>query len=265
MNKLTIQDQNTSIKKEIMNKMYWKLPYELRRFLFRVKNPSKYQLLKNLRTKSPETINSPTFKPFIENKCIFTHIPKTAGLSIGYGIFGRHTGNHTTIAEYQIAFNRQEFNNFFKFTFVRNPWDRLLSAFLFLKNGGRNKRDYQWAKKYLSPYESFDDFVMGWVNQKNINMGVHFKPQYKFITIPNNYKPEVNFIGFYENLNNDYEHICNRLQIRNQLILENKTIDKTGDYRSYYNDETIEIVSNVYSKDIELFGYDFENSSFKKD
>lgn len=247
-----------------MKKMYWTLLYELRRLLFRVKNPAKYQLLKSLRTKSPEKLNCSTFKPFIENKCIFTHIPKTAGISIGYSIFGRHTGNHTTIAEYQMAFDRKEFNSFFKFTFVRNPWDRLLSAFLFLKNGGRNKSNNGWAEKNLSSYKSFNDFVMKWVERKNINTIIHFKPQYKFITTPEILEPKVDFIGFYENIEKDYEYICNKLFISKKLIFDNKTIKKVNDYRFYYNDKTIEIVSDVYKEDIELFGYKFDNSTIEK-
>jgi len=252
------------IEKEIVSKIFWRLPYEMRRSLFMVINPFKYHLLNSLRTKSPEKLNAATFKPFIDNKCIFIHIPKASGISIGYSLFGRHTGNHTTITEYQIAFDQDEFNSFFKFTFVRNPWDRLLSAFLFMKSGGRNKFDCQWAEKYLSPYRNFDDFVKEWVNRINIDMGIHFKPQYKFITTPKGLNPEVDFIGYFENVSNDYEYIRNKLRIGNKLIYRNKTIGKVSDYRSYYSDKTIEIVSDVYREDIELFGYDFENSSLKK-
>jgi hypothetical protein len=249
---------------EALKKIYWRLPYGLRRFLFMAKHPKKYLLFRRLRTEEPQKLNSPTFKPFIENKCIFIHIPKAAGISIGYSIFGRHTGNHTTIAEYQIVFSSEEFESFFKFTFVRNPWDRLLSAFLFLKEGGRNKSDYRWAEEHLSPFKSFDDFVVEWINRRNINKGIHFKPQYEFITIPQGLKLEVDFVGFFENVNNDYEYIQNKLRIGKKLILENKTHGKRSDYRSYYSDRMIEIVSDVYSEDIEFFGYDFENTSLEK-
>lgn len=250
--------------KKIIKKLFWKLPHELRRLLFRVKYPVKYQLLKSLRTEMPEKLNSPTFKPFIENKCIFIHIPKSAGTSVNQSIFGRNTGNHTTIAEYQIAFSRKEFDSFFKFTFVRNPWDRLLSAFIYLKNGGRCKKDYQWAEKHLFPYKNFNDFVMEWVSKRNVFKGIHFLPQYRFITTPKNFKPEVNFIGFFENIDNDYEYIRKLLHVGKKLIHENETIGKIGDYRSFYNDKTVEIVYDVYHEDIELFGYDFENTSLGK-
>ncbi len=250
--------------KKVIKEIYWKLPYELRKSLFKVKYPVKYQLLKSLRTEMPEKLNFPTFKPFIENKCIFIHIPKSAGTSVNQSIFGHNTGNHATIAEYQIAFSRIEFESFFKFTFVRNPWDRLLSAFIYLKNGGKCKRDYQWAEKHLLPYKNFNDFVMKWVSKRNIIKGIHFLPQYRFLTTPKSLKPEVNFIGFFENINNDYEYIRKLLHIGKKLILENKTAEKAGDYRSYYNDKTVKIVSDVYAEDIELLGYDFENTFLEK-
>ena len=167
-----------------MNRFYWLLPYEIRRKLFKVIHPKKYEYLTWLRTENPVQLNSPTFKPFIDNKCIFVHIPKAAGISIGYSLFGRHTGNHTTIEEYQIAFNKQEFECFFKFTFVRNPFDRLFSAFHFMRKGGRNPDDARWTEEHLSKFNTFEDFVLNWVNEENIQKGVHFIPQYRFITNP---------------------------------------------------------------------------------
>ncbi len=239
------------------------LPYNERRILFKFYNPSKYQLLNNLRVNSPKELNSPTFKPFLQHKCIFVHIPKAAGISVGYSLFGRHTGNHTTIAEYQIAFSKKEFDSFFKFTFVRNPWDRLLSAFLFLKNGGRNQTDYNWSHKHLTRFNNFNDFVNGWINRENVNSGIHFKPQYEFVTLPTKHKHELDFIGYYENIVNDFDRIRSKLGIGKKLEYNNKTKSKQKDYRSYYNDKNIGIVADVYREDIDFFGYDFENTSLK--
>ncbi len=245
--------------KGFIKQIFWKLPYNERQIIFMLRRPAEYRLLKNLRSNTPEKLNSPTFTPFLKHKCIFVHIPKSAGLSIGYSLFGRHTGNHTTIAEYQIAFSKKEFNSFFKFAFVRNPWDRVLSAFLFLKNGGRNQADYNWSEKYLSQFNNFNDFVTGWLNRENINKGVHFKPQYEFVTLPNKQKHGLDFIGHYENIANDYNYVRNRLGFGKALEFNNKTESKKQDYRFYYNDKTREVVADVYREDIEYFGYDFEN------
>jgi len=251
------------MRQEYIKQIYWRLPYKTRQILYALRRPEGYRTLKSLRQNTPSELYSPTLKPFLEHKCIFVHIPKAAGLSIGYSLFGRHTGNHTTIAEYQIAFSKKEFKSFFKFAFVRNPWDRVLSAFLYLKNGGRNQADYNWSEKYLSQFNNFNDFVTGWLNRENIEKGIHFKPQYEFVTLPTKQKHELDFIGYYENIVSDFNYVRNRLGIGKVLEFNNKTESKQNDYRFYYNDKRREIVADVYKEDIELFGYDFENTLLK--
>lgn len=236
---------------------YWQLEYEERRACYQRKYPEQYAALQALRTEEPAILRARSFKPFIDHECIFVHIPKTAGISVGYSLFGRHTGNHATVAEYQIAFSEEEFARFFKFTFVRNPWDRLLSAFLFMKKGGRNQGDLNWSLRNLAPYKTFEKFVLRWVNPQNIQKGQHFRPQHQFITTPASPEPQVDFIGYFEKLSEDYQVICDRLGIGQSLTFENRTVEKE-DYRSYYNPRTIEIVAEVYRRDIELFGYSFE-------
>lgn len=85
--------------------------------------------------------NNYSYKPLDNLKCIFVHIPKTAGISISRSIFGNLGGGHTKIRDYELIFSAKDFNNYFKFTFVRNPWDRIFSAYRFLKNGGINEED----------------------------------------------------------------------------------------------------------------------------
>ena len=92
--------------------------------------------------------------------------------------------------------------------------------------GGKNKSDQRWAEKHLSLYKSFDDFVMEWVNRRNINKSIHFKPQYKLITTPRNFKPAVDFICFFEKLNNDYEYVRRKLCIGKELTHGNKHPEK---------------------------------------
>ncbi len=251
--------------KQVLKILYWYLPYCLRRLLFRIRKPEKYRFFTKLRTEIPEISNASTYQPFIKNRCIFVQIPKVAGVSISKSLFGRHTGNHATVADYQIVFNKKEFYSFFKFAFVRNPWDRLVSAYIYLKGGGMNLRDLKWAEEYLSSFEDFNDFVLNWLNRNNIYKGIHFLPQYKFITCSNRLKPDVDFVGLFENINDDYSYIRNLLQLGDEkLAFENITPVKMQDYRSYYNNKTIQIVSEVYKEDIELLGYDFENSAIAK-
>ena len=77
----------------------------------------------------------------------------------------------------------KKFDSYFKFTFVRNPYDRLFSAYTFLKKGGINDQDNNFAKKYLSEYNSFDNFVKFGLIKPEVLSWVHFKPQKDFYVI----------------------------------------------------------------------------------
>lgn len=89
-------------------------------------------------------------------------------------LFGNLGEVHLRIPHYQLIFSRREFEEYYKFTFVRNPWDRLVSASLFLKKGGAHKGDKAWAEKNLSRFPDFHSFVRGWVDRKGVNTWKHF-------------------------------------------------------------------------------------------
>jgi hypothetical protein len=188
------------------------------------------------------------------------HVPKAAGLSVGKSLYGHKTGDHRTIADYMLCFKKSDFDSFFKFAFVRNPWDRLLSAYLYLKNGGRNKDDYTWAKRHLAPFSDFGAFVHGWVNDENIRLGLHFRPQHEFVSA-NDLTLNVDFIGYFENIHQDYNHIRWRIGGGNKLVESNRTERDIRDYKRYYTNKMVDIVAKTYRKDIKLFGYNFEGIS----
>lgn len=244
-----------------IEQVYWTLPYELRRTLVKTAFPGKYRELQALRQLRPGLASTSALKPFVEHRCIFIHIPKTAGVSVNAGLFGGDTGFHRTIAGYQLIFSRLEFASHFKFAFVRNPWDRVASAYFFLKQGGLHEGDRRWAAGQLSRYSSFEDFVRGWINPENIRSGRHFKPQADYLCLPGKRTAELDFIGFYENLRGDYEHVRKVLGTGSELAASNVTRSKGKDFRVYYTAETQAIVAEVYRQDIELLGYTFDNSS----
>jgi len=246
-----------------IERLYWRLPYEVRRTLVKTAFPSKYSELQTLKQLRPGGSVLASLKPFVEHRCIFVHIPKTAGLSVNAGLFGCNTGHHRTIAGYQMVFSRREFESYFKFTFVRNPWDQVTSAYFFLKQGGLHDGDRRWAAKHLAPYDSFEAFVRGWVDRDSIRLARHFRPQADYLCLPGKTTTELDFLGFFENLRADYDHIRHVLGTGAALPANNVTKSKHKDFRSYYTDETRAIVAAAYREDIELLGYTFDNSSLE--
>jgi hypothetical protein len=235
----------------------WQFPYNTRQLLFRTFAPGAHKHFQEMR--AFETDRGRSLKPFDEQKCIFVHITKCAGISICMTLFGNLGGAHLRIPHYQLIFSQHEFEDYFKFTFVRNPWDRLLSAFLFLKKGGANKLDRQWVEANLGGYPDFHSFVINWVNRKSVNTWKHFVPQYKFVCEPGNQTPKVDFIGRFECINEDFAEVQKRLGNHSNLQHLNRTEGGKKDYREYYTDETRTIVEDVYQEDIRIFGYDFDN------
>jgi len=212
--------------------------------------------------KKNASIDELSFKGFVDRKCIFIHIPKCAGVSVCKSLFGNLAGDHHNIYSYLMAFSPAEFKNFYKFTFVRNPWDRLVSAYLFLKQGGLNEGDKSWYEANLAQYCDFEDFVLNWVTPENVRSWKHFVPQHEYVYFNN--RLLVDFVGYFEKIDQDFATICERMNLPLKLLKTNKTVNRKKDYKSYYTEATRDRVARVYTKDIERFGYcfsgEFDNS-----
>jgi hypothetical protein len=193
-------------------------------------------------------------------KCIFIHIPKTGGVSISKTLFGNYT-DHADIDWYLEHYHGTTVKRYFKFAFVRNPWDRLHSAYFFLKKGGMYKVDAEFYEKHLSYLSSFEEFVMEWLNNKTVESFIHFVPQYKFITsIGDREKIVVDFIGRFEQLEEDFHQVCKILKFKNiQLLKENITHNGHKKYFQSYSKEMKDKVQELYQRDIELFKYSFNS------
>ena len=149
----------------------------------------------------------------------------------------------------------ESWKDYFKFTIVRNPWDRLLSTW-------RDKVENQWTKwSREGPKEYHKRRI--WIYKKYQNKDFKFfvknvipsRERHTKLQI-NLFHADVNFIGRFENLQADFNIICDKIGIPQQnLPHKNKT--KHKHYTEYYDDETREIVAKKYAKDIEHFGYKF--------
>lgn len=196
-----------------------------------------------------------TLKTFEDNKCIFFHIPKSAGISISTSLFGHLAGGHIDAYTCRLIFGRK-FWQYFKFTFVRNPFDRLVSAYEFLKKGGHPlfPADQYFQNAVLSHYVDFDDFIMNWLKPRQAWPVHHFRPQHDFVTLNNTLT--VDYVGHFETLDADFKTVAKRLGIPNKLNHTNKTIGCKKSREAYFqNPRVVERVVEVYQRDFEIFKY----------
>jgi len=174
---------------------------------------------------------------FEKYKAIYFRVPKVASTSILMSF--RKIDNVEKCDKYD--------KSYFKFAFVRDPFDRLASCFrhVIQKGAMQNIQGHPSLHRNMS----FDNFVDVISKMKIEEMDIHFRPQYTFI-------PETpDFLGKFENIQNDYNIICKKLGINySELLHENKT-DKTR-FNDYYTPEIIKKVVKIYKKDFELFGYE---------
>ena len=194
-------------------------------------------------------------------KFLFIHIPKTAGNSIQcniskysedeiirgapfqdgierFGVMGRRgLGKHSTLADYYSALGRDYFNGFYKFSSIRNPWDRAISF-------------------YFSPHRS----VTSWDRGSFLSCLPEIPSMFSYLSVDSNYraesKSEIEFLIRYENLESDFRSCCAQIGIPFEgLPIRNKS--KKGSYRDYYDPELINIVGELFAVDIKNFGYSF--------
>lgn len=135
------------------------------------------------------------------------------------------------------------YKGLFKFAFVRNPWDRLVSRYAYLLKVEDHRRH-----KFVQRMKNFDEYV-AW----EIRRAKFF--QYTYVTGSNG-KLIVDFIGHYERLQEDFAKVCASLKVQAELPRINTSSHR--DYRSYYSPETRKRVGDYFQRDCELFGYDFD-------
>jgi len=225
-------------------------------------------------------------------KFIFKHTPRTAGKTIIYALrnyIDFYKGGHSSLPSvisgmkdvYKIDKNggtigkgkdgvftklmglrgtkldywklSDDISNYFVFTFVRNPFVRLVSGFFHRKNNG-NFGKYEFSKK------GFKRLIQDQFEGRRPVI-----PQLCPLVDEEN-KLLCDFVGKYERLQSDFDLVCDQLGI--QRIKLEEVIDylnpsirdrrEYGNYKDYYDQETIKMVQKMYEKDFEVFGYDKE-------
>ena len=190
-----------------------------------------------------------------KHKCIFIHIPKTGGSSIEKSLgmkLSHHDHNH--------YLKKIKSNDVFTFSVVRNSFNKAVSDYKWILRGrNRNPIKKMFAKKgfkyfvntyYNLEYSDIQNFKnLGWFNHHYLT---HRRLQLDML----NPISKVDFIIRFENLQEDFDIVCDKIGIpRQELPHKNKT--KHKHHTEYYDDETREIVAEKFAKDIEYFGFKF--------
>ncbi len=163
------------------------------------------------------------------------------------------------------AFMPLEWDKYFTFAFVRNPWDRLVSSYSkackigeelsqFERSNHRNKLlRMVWERS-----NNFEDFLYNCTDKVIDYLGTrsYSYNQLDYITDKEG-KVIVDFVGRFENLKADFTKVAQQIQIPTALPFHSNASEHLH-YSSYYTPETEELVRKRFQKDIDFFGYTFK-------
>lgn len=202
------------------------------------------KLLYRLLHRKPSPLRHGRNGPFV-----FIHINKTAGTSIGRAI-GLPVKDHLTVKEVISRIGEDKWKGAYRFTFVRNPWDKTVSLYEYR----RLKNKTEIASRGVS----FSDWVK-MTHGKDRNPFYYdnvksFQPQVEWLK-DNDGKVSLDSVGKFESIDEDFNHIANAIGLDAELPHLNA--GKRAGYQTYYDDETRDIVARWFHEDIELFGYGF--------
>ena len=197
-----------------------------------------------------------------QKRFLFIHIPKTAGNSIqsvlrdysedqlvalrkeqdGIERFGLRNPKykirkHSTLREYRDTLGDKQFRKLYRFTCVRNPWDRMVSYY-FTPTQSSESWDRKKFRGIISKAVSIADYL-----RLNENEEDPFA--------------NVDYIMRFENLADDFRTLCNQLKILPATLPQYNRSTREH-YSRYYDDELREFVRTRFAAEIERFGYTFE-------
>lgn len=209
------------------------------------------------------------------HKCIFIHIPKAAGSSIEYYFktkpFNWKEPNFETLVGWdpkrkihlQHATAKQllelelisedTWKEYFKFSFVRNPWSRAYS-------------DYFWMINDTGIKDSFENFIQKKGDFKKVlsddsrkeYRGDHLIPQTDFLFIDG--VIAVDYFGKQEHFNHDFDYVKKALNLSHEMNFhEKKSSHKHSHYSKFYSPRTIQLIQEKYQNDIKNFSYTFDD------
>lgn len=191
-----------------------------------------------------------------QNKAIFIHIPKTAGTSI-YNALGMDVPPYTHVpARVLAAQHPQDFASSFRFTFVRDPWDRMVSTYEFLRNGTTWDEQKHWAREHIAD-RSLGDFLRKVDADQGFRAAVmsyeFFFPQTYFLTDRAG-ALLVDEIYRFEDIESGFAVLARRFSVDHALGHARRS-SKKASFHEYYDAQTHAIVGRLYARDCQMLGY----------
>lgn len=180
-------------------------------------------------------------------KCIFIHIPATGGTSIEVALCGTDLHKISPMNKHMSSdiariLYAQYWNKYFKFSYVRNPFDWFVSQYYY----ALDLRIFSF-KEYIKSCIHFGSLHWNYPRDRI------YIPLYKNVD-------DMDYIGKFETLHEDFRKISARIGFNGELpTTKYHKRNRKKDYRIYYDEETREIVEKFCAKDLELFNYEFNS------
>jgi hypothetical protein len=149
---------------------------------------------------------------------------------------------HITLEQVRPYLKPEAWAGYFKFAFVRNPFDRFVSYCSFIT-------------REVGAFERDPKAVMSHFLAKPPHDHILFQPQHSFVTDAAG-ELLTDFIGRVEDMQKSYDEAAARIGIPT-AELDKVNASNRRNYREYFDDNLIEGVAKLYARDLELFGYQF--------
>lgn len=182
----------------------------------------------------------------VHGKWLSLRNEKTATNSIFRGCLrNRAIFSHRGLRNWSVVWNElfvPRLDDVFMFTFTRNPWDRVVSAFFYLKKSER-----------ITPEVGFKDYVKNILRKDWPNVKVQFHEQAPSFLF--NGKPFGVWIGTFEDLKREWRFVATQINAPKDLPHLNAI--NRRDYKQYYDNECVEVIRKLYKAEIDFLGYEF--------
>ena len=150
---------------------------------------------------------------------------------------------HISLRQLRPHLSAEEFSAYFKFAFVRNPFDRFVSYCAFMTRAeGQFERDPKGVMRRI-------------LSNPSAHRHILFQPQNSFVTGEDG-ELLADYVGRVEQMQQSYDEVCQMIGIPSRT-LDKVNSSRRGHYRDYYDPELVDEVAKLYARDLELFGYEY--------